>query len=352
MTLPATADLSRMDGGSAVFNRWAHATLDSGLPFATEGSWRTNTPGEDAIAVLTTAEAGGQLKARWKDRHGCGASQIDGKGWSAYFHSWEGGWGLSIAGTDFAKIDKLLAGVEAMAGPPPTYNSGRVPLTVWTYNPMTGGGRTRYTSAAVGDWANVEANYPGEVRASMAQLAAGLPDPDKGGLVVLGGQAGTGKTRGIEGLISKWSQDAEVSVVVDPDKLLDNSTYLVDVLSYESEKRHVVIVEDADDLLAAGDKTPAAARVLNVADGILGRCGGMSGVLLVFTANLMLTQKAAQEIGHDRWIADYMTRPGRAAAAIEFRAFTADEATSWAVGRNLERTFTEGRTLAELYAGR
>lgn len=313
-------------------------------PYTSSGHWRTNADIATLVEFLTGIEdRPADVQAQHTSCSG-GTTEVVGDGWAALAYSDGTSWRVQVTsaeGMDFATT--LVAAAGELAGPPPRGEAGTIPLTVWTESPM-GGGARRYTQAKVGPWAEVADNYPGEVREQLNQLAAGLPDPDTGGLVVFCGPAGTGKTRATEALIASWCDDADISLVVDADRLLGSASYLADVISDSGDRRHVIIVEDGDAMMAkptkGNEKKPEVAKLLNVADGLLGRCAGSGGTLWVLTANLDLDD-----------IASYVTRPGRAAAVVPFRHFTAEEATAWAASRGVERSFEAETTLAELYAG-
>lgn len=300
--------------------------------------WVTTEP--LAIAVDLLKAQGGEVRSS-SCAHGIDLVEVVGDTWAVLIQAGPRAWeasATSTAGHDSAR--RLIDALAILAGPPPAPTSGSIPLTVWSENLVSGGGSRRWSEARVGAWSAVADNYPGEIRDQLAALAAGIPSIDQGGLVVFCGAAGTGKTRATEALIHAWaSQGAEVSLVVDPDRLLASATYLADVISAASDKRHVVIVEDGDAMMAAGPKQASVQKLLNVADGLLGRCAGSEGTLWVLTANLAAVK-----------IAPYLTRPGRAAAVVEFRAFDPAEATTWAGARGIDGDFDQSATLAELYA--
>lgn len=310
-------------------------------PYVSSGRWRTNTDIGTLVEFLTTIEGRpAEVQAQHSSCDGTGL-EVVGSGWAAWMASDGTRWNLQVSSADSMEFaTTLIAAAADLAGPPPRGEAGTIPLTVWTES-MMGGGARRYTHAKVGPWAEVADNYPGEVREQLNQLASGLPDLDAGGLVVFCGPAGTGKTRATEALIASWCDDADISLVVDADRLLGSAAYLADVISDSGDRRHVIIVEDGDAMMGVGEKKPEVAKLLNVADGLLGRCAGSGGTLWVLTANL-----------DEPDVASYVKRPGRAAAVVPFRHFTAEEAAAWAASRGVERTFEAETTLAELYAGR
>lgn len=333
-------DLNYFGTGGIAEARFAARGLAE-QPYTSSGHWRTNANLAGLVDFLTALD---DRPAEVQSQHSsCGGSSVEvvGDGWAAYMSSDGTRWSVQVTSADSMDFaTTLIAAAADLAGPPPRGEAGTIPLTVWTESPM-GGGARRYTQAKVGPWGDVADNYPGEVREQLNQLAAGLPDPDAGGLVVFCGPAGTGKTRATEALIASWCEHADISLVVDADRLLGSASYLADVISDSGDQRHVIIVEDGDAMMGVGEKKPEVAKLLNVADGLLGRCAGSGGTLWVLTANL-----------DESDVASYVKRPGRAAAVVPFRHFTAEEATAWAASRGVERSFEAETTLAELYAGR
>lgn len=308
---------------------------------AASARFRTDEPAGIVLPML--AAIGGELRSETSG-HGARCIEVgcDDGDWSVLVHADDGRWSVTASAADHAKASQLVDALAILAGPPPTVVDGCVSLAVWTESTM-GGGSTRYSKARVGAWSDVADNYPGEVGAQLAGLAEQMPDPSAGGIIVFCGEPGTGKTRAVEALIASWATSADVSLVVDADRLLSSAAYLADVLSHSGDQPHVVVVEDVDDLIAvpqAGKaKRPEAAKLLNVADGLLGRCAGSGGTLWVLTANLPVDG-----------VADYIRRPGRAAAVVPFRKFSIDEATAWAESRGVAAPVDRDMSLAELFA--
>lgn len=307
-----------------------------GLPFSQSACMPTWEP----VSLVHDAILGvGGSRVRHHDSGYSAASGYEGDGWFAVVRSYTGEWDVTVAATDEAMVSRLLAMMDVLAGDGPTMESDVVSMSVWSEHPM-GGGIQRYGSMKVGPWGDVSANYPAATRESLERLAVGLPRKADGGLIVLCGLAGTGKTRAIEALAHAWAREARLGVVVDSDRLLSSASYLADVLtSAGSDTRSVIVAEDVDELIAVGPKSHETSKLLNVADGLVGRLAG-AGTLFVLTANLPRSE-----------IAPYVTRPGRAAAVIEFEKFDTEAAGVWLAERGSDFVPPEsGMTLAQMYA--
>lgn len=333
----STIDLTRVGNGGGVTARFRDRAVEEHL-FTASGCFRTEEPGQLAVDLLTSAPFAGEITSVHNGPYGT-ITEIAAEEWAALVEGYDGDeWDVEVSSAaSLAVAQKVLAAVRELAPAPAARLDGSIPLSVWSESLM-GGGARRHARAHVGGWTQVAANYPGEVGGQLATLAATLPARDAGGLVVFCGTAGTGKTRAVEAMLASWCATADIGLVVDADRLLGSAAYLADVMASAGERRQVVVVEDCDDLIAKGPKSPAAAKLLNVADGLLGRCSGSAGTLWVLTANLEADQ-----------IADYMTRPGRAAAVVPFRSFTAEEATAWHATRGVELEVTCDVALASLY---
>lgn len=306
------------------------------MPFGRSTGYQTWEDPAAVLTLLTSAEVGGSVimkyETNWDVVYGVETST-----WYAAFVSSHGWWELHVVSSGEEVASKLVNAVRKVAGDPASPGPDEVSMAVWAESPM-GGGMARYSTMHVGAWGDVSQNYSAATRASLESLATKLPDPSEGGLIVMCGVPGSGKTRAIESLCHAWARDARLGVVVDSDRLLQSAAYLADVLTAADSKRQVIVAEDVDELVSVGRKSHEASKLLNVADGLVGRLAG-AGTLFVLTANLALDE-----------IADFVVRPGRAAAVIEFENFSQEEARLWLDSHGSTAEAHDDMNLASLYA--
>src|SRR5262249_6621640 len=267
-----------------------------------------------------------------------------------------------------------LAALHARLPAPEPISSHDVTITFWTYGPH--GPQPTWRSIAVPGWDEIDANYTGSTKAGLERLMRDF-EPARGGqLIRWHGRPGTGKTFALRALAWEWRRWCEFHYIVDPDLFFgQRADYLMSVLlqpghtemtmhprhgaisrgSLGGETRvHVVdkdeeespaprwrvlLLEDTGELLSADARElmgQGLSRFLNVVDGLIGQ--GLR-VLALVTTN--------EEI---RRLHPAVARPGRAAASVEFAAFTAEEARTWLAERRADGTTAESQTLAELYA--
>jgi hypothetical protein len=112
-------------------------------------------------------------------------------------------------------------------------------------------------------------------------------------------------------------------------------TYAYQVLLSDSELGALVVLEDAAEFVMANNRGPGVARLLNLADGLLGQ-----GVRVVF---LLTTNENIGEID------PALQRPGRCRQVLEFPKFTPEQAASWL---GAPKDVMHEVTLAELYNNR
>ena len=211
-------------------------------------------------------------------------------------------------------------------------------------------------------WQDITQNYAPEAHDKIQNLMELTPSSlgDSGKIIILHGPPGTGKTSLIRALIREWKTWCDVEYIIDPEVILNSSSYLTQVVlgdsdedfdeplvssfvseildnlsesdENQSNKFRLLIFEDTEELIATDDKgsvSPSVSRLLNIGDGLLGQ--GLK-VLILITTNVEL-QKLHQAL----------IRPGRTLANIHVPKLSAEQATQW-LGSNIGEA-----TLAELY---
>jgi hypothetical protein len=227
----------------------------------------------------------------------------------------------------------------------------RVALRLWSFD-----GKYPTFTRRVFDAPGFDAiggNYPLAVRDVLGTaFARGAGEVD--GLALWYGPPGTGKTTAVRALALAWRSWCDVHVIVDPERLLASPSYLMKVIAERSfeedlpsgsvtaERRsRLVVLEDAGELLAADARQATGqglSRILNVADGLLGRGSNTS---LLITTN--------EEIGT---LHPAIRRPGRCWMQLRFGRFPGREARAWLAARGVDSALdvSGSRSLAELYA--
>lgn len=253
---------------------------------------------------------------------------------------------LAAANTP-ALLDDVIAEVTARARP---FESSRssVRLQVWRHTPQSVSSATRSIEAA--DWRDVAPNYPSRTRAAVAEVTALRRPAGTARLILWHGPPGTGKTTAVLALMRAWASWCDSHLIADPEKMFEEPHYLLDVLSAlpsgagdirldgEPPPRRwkLIVAEDADEYLRSDARRrsgPALGRLLNAADGILGR--GLNCVILLTTND---------DVGR---LHPAVVRPGRCLALVEFPAFSPLEAARWLDGA--APASTSSVTLAELF---
>jgi hypothetical protein len=171
---------------------------------------------------------------------------------------------------------------------------------------------------------------------------------DPKGLVLFHGDPGTGKTYYIRNLIKDLIKIGKqviyfppnmVGHLVSPEIMTFLSSTVVEMA--ESGKSCVLLLEDAEPLLVSrgiDGRSDGITNLLNITDGLL---NDMLSIQVIATFNTDL-----------RNIDEALLRPERLIARKEFKKLSAKDAEQLSVHLNMDKTFENDVTLAEIYSQR
>jgi SpoVK/Ycf46/Vps4 family AAA+-type ATPase len=250
---------------------------------------------------------------------------------------------VRLAGDTSEALDRAESRLREQLPEPETDPAHEVAVD---FSALTDGGlRVTTHTLKVPTFAEIAANYPSAIRRSLAELCRQASPGRRGRLLLWHGLPGCGKTWALRALASEWREWCKLRYVSDPERLFQDSSYLIEIIHMrpggrgQDDRWQLIVLEDTGELFTADAKEQTGqglSRLLNVADGLLGES---SQALFLLTTNEDL-----------RAVHPAVARPGRCAHLLEFDAFSAKEANRWLTANGCTKTVVTPTTLAELFA--
>lgn len=185
----------------------------------------------------------------------------------------------------------------------------------------------------IGDSVDIENHYNEEFYSFSTRVIEKLQKPKSHGLVLLHGKPGTGKTTYIRYLASQLTK----RMIYFPPFMASHisSPELINFLMDQEES--ILVLEDADNVISKrmGSENSAISNLLNLSDGLLGQC---LHIPVICTFNIQQTELDAA-----------LLRKGRLLGMYEFKPLQPVVANRLAQKLQLENTFSQPITLAEIY---
>lgn len=312
-------------------------------------------------------------------RHTCQSDRrsllATGDGWTLYAIRWTDATArVTVTATsDELARQVLLDAVKGAAEDLPPAEEA-TSIGFWHLTPH--GGTRIVRSIATTPWSDIRRNYSTPVAGSLDRLMDFRAEGLGGRLLLLHGPPGTGKTTALRAMAHAWRDWCRVEYVLDPERLLTDSSYLMGTLLEEDDddayggntnNPHVLaacggddsgdgdngddgawqrrkfwrllVLEDCDELIRADAKQSsgqALGRLLNLTDGLVGQ--GLEALVCITTN---------EELGR---LHPAVIRPGRCLAHIHIGRLTQAEAQAWLGETSDAHVPSDGLSLAELYA--
>jgi energy-coupling factor transporter ATP-binding protein EcfA2 len=300
----------------------------------------------DLGRLAPDASPAGAVLVRRAVRDWATSSIYVGRGWVAMVRQETNGRTfLSLSAACPETAEPVTAALKTHALPPDE-SPDVVEITFLHRGPH--GLRRRARNLASVHWDDVRRNYGAAVRAPIERLVAvDASSMPTGRLVLMHGPPGTGKSTLIRALATAWKPWCAVSVVLDAEQLFTNVSYLHELALQGDDDDtdedgdvergwQMIVLEDCGDLIANSTNAGAAtARLLNLADGLVGQ-----GLRLIVC---ITTNEPVQALRPS------VVRPGRCLADLHVPRLTRAEAREW-LGRPAPHASPHDFSLAELYA--
>jgi hypothetical protein len=177
-----------------------------------------------------------------------------GERWTLHASRWgEGPLVLTVTATTVAEADAVLDAAVAATSADPPGDEGAVVVGFWSFGRHGPVRRSRPIDADA--WPSIRRGYSAPVAAAVDRLVVSRPTEGGGRLLLLHGPPGTGKTTALRSLAHAWRGWCDLEYVLDPETVLRDPGYLLEVASPDEDDRwRLLVMEDCDELIRADAK--------------------------------------------------------------------------------------------------